>query len=321
MGISISIIRSISYQNVLLMLCQLDVGRGCRIPLPRCVQPSTQLARPSVPSFPSLRRWVYLLWWHIRLRLLVTYFCFSHDYSTQWLCSTRDLRQRLPTSYQLRIWQRFQWGHFDLRRCGERSSMVFLKLLLRHATFIATLIKWKRQFTNILVFKFSILAPITTRNNWRLVDRKRLLSFLKWPSHLSKYQGAFLLMLFLAQNSCAGAQLCADRFLSPSLHFRHSFRNSFFQTVFPFLDDCFHWQYLIRNDAFTSLKCSVHSKEKDRQIIYFRFVFAFEFLGYPFPFLTGAAFMFVVFIFTMFYIPNKIRFGDWANFQITEVRC
>ncbi|MCU0406144.1 MAG: MFS transporter [Ignavibacteriaceae bacterium] len=35
--------------------------------------------------------------------------------------------------------------------------------------------------------------------------------------------------------------------------------------------------------------------------------FAFEFLGYPFPFLTGAAFMFVVFIFTMFYIPKKIK--------------
>jgi multidrug resistance protein len=35
--------------------------------------------------------------------------------------------------------------------------------------------------------------------------------------------------------------------------------------------------------------------------------FAFEFLGYPFPFLTGAAFMFVVFIFTMFYIPKKIN--------------
>jgi len=35
--------------------------------------------------------------------------------------------------------------------------------------------------------------------------------------------------------------------------------------------------------------------------------FAFEFLGYPFPFLTGAAFMFVVFIFTMFYIPKNIN--------------
>lgn len=34
--------------------------------------------------------------------------------------------------------------------------------------------------------------------------------------------------------------------------------------------------------------------------------FAFEFLGYPFPFLTGAAFMFVVFVFTMVYIPKKI---------------
>ena len=37
--------------------------------------------------------------------------------------------------------------------------------------------------------------------------------------------------------------------------------------------------------------------------------FAFEFLGYPFPFLTGAAFMFVVFIFTLFYIPKKIKFA------------
>ena len=35
--------------------------------------------------------------------------------------------------------------------------------------------------------------------------------------------------------------------------------------------------------------------------------FAFEFLGYPFPFLTGAVFMFVVFIFTMFYIPKNIK--------------
>ena len=34
--------------------------------------------------------------------------------------------------------------------------------------------------------------------------------------------------------------------------------------------------------------------------------FAFEFLGYPFPFLTGAAFMLLVFIFTMVYIPKKI---------------
>lgn len=35
--------------------------------------------------------------------------------------------------------------------------------------------------------------------------------------------------------------------------------------------------------------------------------FAFEFLGYPFPFLTGAAFMFVVFIFMMFYIPKRLK--------------
>lgn len=35
--------------------------------------------------------------------------------------------------------------------------------------------------------------------------------------------------------------------------------------------------------------------------------FAFEFLGYQFPFLTGAAFMFVVFLFTIFYIPQKVK--------------
>ena len=33
--------------------------------------------------------------------------------------------------------------------------------------------------------------------------------------------------------------------------------------------------------------------------------FAFEFFGYPFPFLTGAAFMFLVFLFTIFYIPKR----------------
>ena len=35
--------------------------------------------------------------------------------------------------------------------------------------------------------------------------------------------------------------------------------------------------------------------------------FAFEFLGFQFPFLTGGAFMFLVFIFTMFYIPKNIK--------------
>jgi len=34
----------------------------------------------------------------------------------------------------------------------------------------------------------------------------------------------------------------------------------------------------------------------------------FEYLGYPFPFLTGAAFMFLIVIATIFYIPRKIRF-------------
>jgi MFS family permease len=33
--------------------------------------------------------------------------------------------------------------------------------------------------------------------------------------------------------------------------------------------------------------------------------FAFEFLGYQFPFLTGAVFMFAVFIFTMSYLSKK----------------
>jgi multidrug resistance protein len=36
--------------------------------------------------------------------------------------------------------------------------------------------------------------------------------------------------------------------------------------------------------------------------------FAFEFLGYPFPFLTGAAFMFLIVFATIFYIPKKIKF-------------
>ena len=35
--------------------------------------------------------------------------------------------------------------------------------------------------------------------------------------------------------------------------------------------------------------------------------FAFEFLGYPFPFLTGAAFMFLIVIATIFYIPKKLN--------------
>ena len=35
--------------------------------------------------------------------------------------------------------------------------------------------------------------------------------------------------------------------------------------------------------------------------------FAFEFLGYPFPFLTGAAFTLIIFIATVFYIPKKLN--------------
>ena len=35
--------------------------------------------------------------------------------------------------------------------------------------------------------------------------------------------------------------------------------------------------------------------------------FAFEYLGYPFPFLTGALFTFVIFLLTVFYLPKKIK--------------
>ncbi len=35
--------------------------------------------------------------------------------------------------------------------------------------------------------------------------------------------------------------------------------------------------------------------------------FTFEFLGYPFPFLTGAAFMFLIVVATIFYIPKRIK--------------
>jgi multidrug resistance protein len=38
--------------------------------------------------------------------------------------------------------------------------------------------------------------------------------------------------------------------------------------------------------------------------------FAFEFLGYPFPFLTGAAFMFLIVIATLFYIPKKVKLAN-----------
>ena len=36
--------------------------------------------------------------------------------------------------------------------------------------------------------------------------------------------------------------------------------------------------------------------------------FAFEFLGYPFPFITGAAFTFLILLATILYIPRKIKF-------------
>ncbi|HEX9252064.1 MAG TPA: MFS transporter [Ignavibacteriaceae bacterium] len=35
--------------------------------------------------------------------------------------------------------------------------------------------------------------------------------------------------------------------------------------------------------------------------------FAFEYLGYPFPFITGAIFTFVIFLLTLFYLPKKIK--------------
>ena len=35
--------------------------------------------------------------------------------------------------------------------------------------------------------------------------------------------------------------------------------------------------------------------------------FAFEYLGYPFPFLTGAAFTFIIFLLAVFYLPKKIK--------------
>lgn len=35
--------------------------------------------------------------------------------------------------------------------------------------------------------------------------------------------------------------------------------------------------------------------------------FAFEYLGYPFPFITGAIFTFIIFLLTIFYLPQKIK--------------
>lgn len=35
--------------------------------------------------------------------------------------------------------------------------------------------------------------------------------------------------------------------------------------------------------------------------------FAFEYFGYPFPFLTGAVFTFIIFLLTIFYLPKKIK--------------
>jgi MFS family permease len=36
--------------------------------------------------------------------------------------------------------------------------------------------------------------------------------------------------------------------------------------------------------------------------------FAFEFLGYPFPFLTGSTLMFLIVLASIFYIPKRIKF-------------
>ena len=38
--------------------------------------------------------------------------------------------------------------------------------------------------------------------------------------------------------------------------------------------------------------------------------FTFQYLGYPFPFLTGAAFMILIVGATIFYIPKKIKFTN-----------
>jgi len=35
--------------------------------------------------------------------------------------------------------------------------------------------------------------------------------------------------------------------------------------------------------------------------------FAFKYLGYPFPFITGAIFIFIIFLLTVFYLPKKIK--------------
>lgn len=41
--------------------------------------------------------------------------------------------------------------------------------------------------------------------------------------------------------------------------------------------------------------------------------FAFEYLGYPFPFLTGAAFTFIIVIISIFYLPKKINLEKRKN--------
>ncbi|QQS37847.1 MAG: MFS transporter [Ignavibacteriales bacterium] len=41
--------------------------------------------------------------------------------------------------------------------------------------------------------------------------------------------------------------------------------------------------------------------------------FAFEFIGYPFPFLTGAAFTFLIFLISIFYLPKILRSNDNQN--------
>ena len=44
--------------------------------------------------------------------------------------------------------------------------------------------------------------------------------------------------------------------------------------------------------------------------------FAFEYLGYPFPFLTGAAFTFIIFIATVFYCNYSHLYADLRELSI-----
>ncbi len=37
--------------------------------------------------------------------------------------------------------------------------------------------------------------------------------------------------------------------------------------------------------------------------------FAFEYLGYPFPFLTGALFTAIIFLVSIFYLPKRLKWN------------